>query len=109
MLINYFDLKAVYICTVFCFFLQDVLGAQQTLLQNLINYTGNFNTTMLDRVSALEVSSPYFVTVSFSFSTTCAVLDRCITFYIVYSNSDITSSKMSYTNSFFFSDVRNYL
>ena len=64
MLINYFDLKAVYISTVF---LQDVLTAQQAVLQNLINYVADFNTSMLHRVGALEVSSPYFVTVSFSF------------------------------------------
>jgi hypothetical protein len=65
MLINYFDLKAVHISTVF--FLQDVLTAQQSVLQNLINCVGHFNTTMLDTVTALEVNSPYFVTVSFSF------------------------------------------
>jgi hypothetical protein len=50
---NYFDLKAVYICTVY--FLQDVVSAQQAVLQNLINYVADFNTSMLHRVGALEV------------------------------------------------------
>ena len=34
-----------------------LLGVQQNLLQNLINYIGNFNTAMLDRVNAMEVSA----------------------------------------------------
>jgi hypothetical protein len=38
-------------------FLQDVRAAQQALIQNLINYISNFNTAVLGRVGALEVSS----------------------------------------------------
>ena len=40
--------------------LQDVLAAQQAIIQNLIDYVGEFNTGMLDRVGALEVSSTLF-------------------------------------------------
>ena len=106
MLIKYFVLKAVYICTVF--FLQDVVAAQQAVMQNLITYISDYN-SMLQRVGELEVSSPYFVTVSQYISTVCDALSKHITFYVIYSNSDITSSKMSYTNSFFFSGVTNDL
>jgi hypothetical protein len=47
-----FDLKAdIWIV------LQDVLTAQQAVIQNLLNYVGNFNTDLLDRVGGLEVST----------------------------------------------------
>lgn len=38
-------------------FLQDVLVAQQAILQNLITYISEFNTGMLDRVADVEVST----------------------------------------------------
>jgi hypothetical protein len=47
-----FDLKAdIWIV------LQEVLTAQQVIIQNLLNYIGNFNTDLLDRVGGLEVST----------------------------------------------------
>ena len=38
-------------------FLQDVLTAQQAIIQALINYVEQFNAGMLNRVGAVEVST----------------------------------------------------
>ena len=62
-------------------FLQDVLTAQQGIIQALINYIEEFNTGMLDRVGAVEVSTTLLH--DLVLSTVCTVLGIHITFYVI--------------------------